>query len=222
MASEYNPDFSKPGNVVPDDVSQQGESGFFAESRLVAGVDEVGRGPLAGPVVAAAVILDPHSPIEGLRDSKKLTEKRRDSLFEEIQARSLAWALGVCTPAEIDELNILQASMLAMARAVEGLSAAPELVQVDGKRCPEIRFPVEAIVGGDDCIPAISAASIIAKVTRDRQMLELHSQYPQYGFDRHKGYPTPVHLAALGEHGVTPEHRRSFAPVRRCIAEVKA
>ena len=221
MASEYNPDFNRVGKIVPGDVSQQ-ELGFFAKSRLVAGVDEVGRGPLAGPVVAAAVILDPQHPIEGLRDSKKLSEKRRDALFDEIRERSLAWALGVCTPAEIDALNILQASMLAMARAVEGLSLAPELVQVDGNRCPEIRFPVEAIVGGDDRIPAISAASIIAKVSRDREMLELHARYPHYGFDRHKGYPTPVHLEALGRHGVTDEHRRSFAPVRRCIAEVNA
>ncbi|MDX1443415.1 MAG: ribonuclease HII [Gammaproteobacteria bacterium] len=203
-------------------MQQQGELGFFRESRLIAGVDEVGRGPLAGPVVAAAVILDPAKAIEGLRDSKKLTEKRRDALYEQVRAESLAWALGICTPAEIDEHNILQASMLAMARAVAALDVTPEVVQVDGNRCPEIPHPVEAIVGGDDTIPAISAASIIAKVTRDRQMLELHAEYPAYAFDRHKGYPTPVHLAALKEHGVTPVHRRSFAPVRRCLEEVCA
>lgn len=195
----------------------QGELGLFSGTQRVAGVDEVGRGPLAGPVVAAAVILDPDRPVAGLRDSKKLSEKRRNELCEQIKAESLAWALGVCTPAEIDELNILQASMLAMARAVIALRVEPGLVQVDGNRCPELPYPVEAIIGGDDSIAAISAASIIAKVTRDRQMLELHEKYPAYGFDRHKGYPTVQHLEALGSHGVTPEHRRSFAPVRRCL-----
>lgn len=196
-------------------MAEQGELGFFAQSRLVAGVDEVGRGPLAGPVVAAAVVLDPSRPIDGLRDSKKLTARRRDVLFELIRERAIACALGICTPAEIDELNILHASMTAMARAVEALDVEPELVRVDGNRCPEIAYPVEAIIGGDDTVDAISAASIIAKVTRDRQMLELHEQFPAYGFDRHKGYPTPVHLAALAEHGASPVHRHSFAPVRK-------
>jgi ribonuclease HII len=198
-------------------VITQGELELFQDSRRIAGVDEVGRGPLAGPVVAAAVILDPERPIEGLRDSKKLSEKRRESLFDEIRERSLAWALGVCSPDEIDTLNILQASMTAMARAVNALSIVPDLVQVDGNRCPDIPHAVEAIVGGDDSIAAISAASIIAKVTRDRDMLLLHERHPAYGFDRHKGYPTPAHLAALREHGALPEHRRSFAPVRRCL-----
>lgn len=194
---------------------QQVEIGFSDDARLIAGVDEAGRGPLAGPVVAAAVILPPECRIDGLRDSKKLSEARRESLVEIICGTSLAWALGVCTPQEIDELNILQASMLAMRRAVEALSVTPEFVQVDGNRCPKLSCPVEAVVGGDDIVPAISAASVLAKVHRDREMIRLHEQYPQYGFAKHKGYPTAEHLAALAAHGITPIHRRSYAPVRK-------
>lgn len=194
---------------------QQVEIGFSEGARLVAGVDEAGRGPLAGPVVAAAVILPPECRIEGLRDSKKLSEARRESLVDIICTESLAWALGVCTPEEIDELNILQASMLAMRRAVQALSVVPQFVQVDGNRCPELPCPVEAIVGGDDIVPAISAASVLAKVHRDREMIRLHERYPQYGFAKHKGYPTAGHLAALAAHGITPVHRRSYAPVRK-------
>lgn len=203
-------------------VTQQGEFGFFDASRRVAGVDEVGRGPLAGPVVAAAVILDPERPIDGLRDSKDLTASSREMLDQLIRENALAWALGACSPREIDEHNILQASMLAMRRAVEALDIAPDHVQVDGNRCPEITLSVEAIVGGDSSVPAISAASIIAKVERDRQMLEWHLRHPEYGFDRHKGYPTPQHLAALATHGVLEIHRRSFAPVKRCLAGADA
>lgn len=196
----------------------QSELGFFDGLSLVAGVDEVGRGPLAGPVVAAAVILDPSRPIDGLRDSKQLTAARREELAAEVRERSLAWAIGHCTPAEIDDINILQASMLAMRRAVEALKVLPQLVRVDGNRCPELRVPSEAIIGGDDSVPCISAASIIAKVFRDAEMLRLHGEFPVYGFDRHKGYPTPEHLLALETHGASSVHRRSFAPVRRCLA----
>lgn len=192
----------------------QSELGFFDGLTRVAGVDEVGRGPLAGPVVAAAVILDPAKPIEGLRDSKQLTEVRRNELSAQIEEQALAWAIASCTPTEIDEINILQASMLAMRRAVEALSIVPQLVRVDGNRCPELQIPVEAIIGGDDSVPCISAASIIAKVYRDAEMLRLHAEYPEYGFDRHKGYATVVHLAALEKHGPCILHRRSFAPVK--------
>lgn len=198
----------------------QPELGFFDGLALVAGVDEVGRGPLAGPVVAAAVILDPERSIDGLRDSKRLPESRRDELDLEIRAHARAWAIGLCTPAEIDEINILQASMLAMRRAVEALAIIPEFVQVDGNRCPELKVPSEAIVGGDDCVDCISAASIIAKVHRDAEMRRLHERFPQYGFDRHKGYPTPEHLAALDRHGACEVHRRSYAPVQRCLSKV--
>lgn len=198
----------------------QSELGFFDGLTRVAGVDEVGRGPLAGPVVAAAVILDPDRPIDGLRDSKQLPEVRRVELDIEIRNSALAWAIGFCTPAEIDQFNILQASMLAMRRAVEALSVMPELVRVDGNRCPELAIPTEAIIGGDDSVACISAASIIAKVYRDAEMLRLHQEYPLYGFDRHKGYPTPAHLAALAEHGACPIHRQSYAPVQRCPARV--
>ena len=197
----------------------QSELGYFDGLTPIAGVDEVGRGPLAGPVVAAAVILDPARPIEGLRDSKQLSEVRRDALSLQIKERALAWAIAGCTPAEIDEINILQASMLAMRRAVEALAVVPQLVRVDGNRCPELQMPVEAIVGGDDSIPCISAASIIAKVYRDAEMRRLHAQFPEYGFDRHKGYATVVHLAALEAHGPCVLHRRSFAPVRNCAVK---
>jgi len=182
---------------------------------LVAGVDEAGRGPLAGSVVAAAVILDPSKPIEGLNDSKKLSEKNRRRLFWEIQTNALSWSIAEASVAEIDKLNILQASMLAMKRAVESLSELPELVLVDGNRNPEVQIECRAIVGGDALEPAISAASILAKVFRDQQMLEFHQQYPQYGFDRHKGYPTKLHMEKLRVHGPTEIHRRSFAPVQQ-------
>jgi ribonuclease HII len=186
---------------------------------FIAGVDEVGRGPLAGPVVAAAVILDPERPIEGLADSKKLTEKRRGQLAEEIRENSLAWALGRAEAEEIDAINILQASLLAMRRAVEALPIAPQHALVDGNRCPELPCSAEAIVGGDASEPAISAASILAKVARDGEMIELDQVYPGYGLAKHKGYPTKAHLEALEQLGVTPIHRRSFGPVRRLIEE---
>ena len=196
----------------------QSELGYFDGLALIAGVDEVGRGPLAGPVVAAAVILDPARPIIGLRDSKLLTAARRELLAAEVRERSLAWAIGYCSPEEIDAINILQASLLAMRRAVEALAVVPQLAQVDGNRCPELPMPSEAIIGGDDSVPCISAASIIAKVFRDEEMCRLHDEFPEYGFARHKGYGTPEHLAALEAHGACRLHRRSFAPVRRCIA----
>jgi ribonuclease HII len=185
---------------------------------LIAGVDEVGRGPLAGPVVAAAVILDPENPIEGLADSKKLTEKRREALFPLIQERALAWCVARASEAEIEQLNILQASLLAMRRAVMGLSQQPERVLVDGNRCPELPYPSEAIVKGDSRVPAISAASILAKVIRDNEMVALDETYPGYGFAAHKGYPTSQHLSALEKLGVTPIHRRSFGPVKNLIS----
>ena len=183
--------------------------------RLICGVDEVGRGPLAGPVVAAAVILDPARPIAGLADSKRLTEARREQLSGEIRATALAWSLGRAEVAEIDALNILQASLLAMQRAVAGLAMTPSEALVDGNRLPILGCPAQAIVGGDASEPCISAASIVAKVARDREMVELDARYPGYGLARHKGYPTKVHLQALAELGVTEIHRRSFAPVRR-------
>lgn len=182
---------------------------------LICGVDEVGRGPLAGPVVAAAVILDPECPIAGLADSKKLSETRREQLFDTICERALAWSLGRAEVAEIDTINILQASLLAMRRAVDGLDLAPEHALVDGNRVPPLACPARAIVGGDDSEPCISAASIVAKVARDREMIALDARYPGYGLARHKGYPTRAHLAALAALGVTDIHRRSFAPVRR-------
>lgn len=187
----------------------------------VAGVDEVGRGPLVGAVVTAAVILDPEQPIPGLADSKKLTEKKRLQLEAEIKSKALSWSLGRAEPAEIDEMNILHATMLAMQRAVQGLSLDAHAVLVDGNRVPPLPCPAEAVVKGDGRVPAISAASILAKVARDREMQQLHEQYPQYGFDRHKGYPTKVHLAALNAHGALAEHRRSFGPVSAAIAQGK-
>ena len=183
----------------------------------VAGVDEAGRGPLAGPVVAAAVILDPARPIEGLADSKKLTERRRERLALEIRDKALAWALGRAEAEEIDRINILQASLLAMSRAVAALAPPPDHALIDGNRCPVLPCSAEAIVGGDDSEPAISAASILAKVSRDREMVELDHCFPGYGLARHKGYPTKAHLQALAERGVTEIHRRSFAPVKRLI-----
>lgn len=186
----------------------------------LAGVDEVGRGPLIGDVVTAAVILDPNRPIEGLADSKKLTEKRRLRLYDEIVEKAASWSLGRCEPAEIDQLNIYQATMLAMKRAVDGLSIQPEYVLVDGNRCPKWTWPSEPVVKGDSRVAAISAASIIAKVTRDREMAALDQKYPGFGLAQHKGYPTPVHLEALARMGVTPEHRRSFRPVQEAIETV--
>jgi len=191
---------------------------YQALADCLAGVDEVGRGPLAGPVVAAAVILDPARPVDGLRDSKKLTERRREILAEEIRGKALAWSLGRAEVHEIDDINILQASLLAMQRAVAGLSLAPELVLVDGNRCPALDYPSQAVIKGDSLVPAISAASIIAKVSRDREMVELDAEYPGYGLARHKGYPSKLHLEALRTLGVTPIHRRSYAPVRRLLA----
>jgi len=181
---------------------------------LVAGVDEAGRGPLAGPVVAAAVILDELQPIKGLADSKVLTARRREKLFDEIRAKALCCCIAEASAAEIDEINILQATLLAMRRAVEGLRLKPAKVLVDGNRIPVLKVPAEAIVKGDAKVKAISAASILAKVHRDRLCAAMHEAHPQYGFDGHKGYPTPEHLAALRAHGACPEHRRSFAPVR--------
>ncbi len=187
---------------------------------LLAGVDEVGRGPLIGAVVTAAVILDPARPIAGLADSKKLTEKRRNILYEEILEHAQAWSIGRCEAHEIDKLNIYQATMLAMVRAVAGLVIAPEYVLVDGNRCPKWHWPSEPVIKGDSRVEAISAASIIAKVTRDREMEELETRFPGFGLAQHKGYPTPVHLEALRRLGATAEHRRSFRPVQEVIDEV--
>lgn len=190
---------------------------FDYTGELVCGVDEAGRGPLAGPVFAAAVILDPAKPIHGLRDSKKLAEAKRDSLAAVIKSNALAWSIAQCSEQEIDTLNILQASMLAMRRAIEGLHVAPTLALIDGNRCPVMPLRSEAIVRGDDLVPAISAASILAKTARDAALLLLHAQYPDYAFDRHKGYPTALHLERLRLHGVSPVHRRSYAPVRALL-----
>lgn len=184
---------------------------------LIAGVDEAGRGPLAGPVVAAAVILDPMRPIDGLRDSKKLTEASRERLAAEIKERALDWSVAHATVEEIDELNILQATMLAMKRAISGLTVRPSLVLVDGNRVPRIDLPVNAIIQGDDKIAAISAASIIAKTTRDHWLEELDERYPEYGFAKHKGYGTKEHLEALAKYGPLPVHRKSFGPVKQAI-----
>ncbi|MDH5388012.1 MAG: ribonuclease HII [Gammaproteobacteria bacterium] len=186
-------------------------------SGLLAGVDEAGRGPLVGNVVAAAVILDKDHAIEGLADSKKLTAKRREVLAEEIKKHAKAWAVVSISPAEIDNINILQATMLAMKQSVEQLQITPDHVFIDGNRCPDISHAVTAIIKGDARVAEISAASIIAKVERDAQMAVLHEQYPHYGFDKHKGYPTKAHMELLAEHGPCPEHRRSYAPVRRCL-----
>lgn len=179
-----------------------------------AGVDEVGRGPLIGPVVTAAVILDPSNPIEGLADSKQLSEKRRLILAEEIRRKALAWSIAEASAFEIDELNILQATFLAMRRAVEGLAVKPDQIYVDGNKTPDFGIPSQAVVKGDRLVPAISAASIIAKVARDQWMIEFAQRHPQWGFEKHKGYPTAVHMEVLARLGPLPEHRRSFRPVR--------
>ena len=185
---------------------------------LIAGVDEAGRGPLVGSVVAAAVILDPNNPIEGLNDSKKLTEKKREKLFFEIKEKALAWAIAEATHQEIDEINILQASLLAMRRAVEALHITPEHVLVDGNKVPQgLSMSCDAVVGGDALHAEISAASILAKVTRDHQMVELDQQFPQFGFAKHKGYPTKAHFEAIATHGVIDQHRRSYAPVKKAL-----
>lgn len=184
---------------------------------LIAGVDEVGRGPLVGDVVTAAVILDPNHPIDGLNDSKKLSEKKRLALLPEIQQKALAWSVGRCSPQEIDELNIFQATMLAMQRAVDGLAIKPDLVLVDGNKIPSLSMDAQAVVKGDLRVAQISAASIIAKVVRDQEMEELDKAYPQFGFAKHKGYPTKAHFEAIEQHGVIDQHRRSFGPVKRVL-----
>lgn len=183
--------------------------------KLIAGVDEAGRGPLAGPVVAAAVILNPDRPIQGLMDSKQLTEKKREALFPLIQEHALAWAIGRAEVNEIDDINIFQATMLAMSRAIQALSVVPDHIQIDGNQVPKLSYSMEAIVKGDETVAAISAASILAKVSRDREMQLLDKHYPQYGFAGHKGYPTATHVAALMQHGPCIIHRRSYAPVKQ-------
>jgi len=185
----------------------------------IAGVDEVGRGPLVGDVVTAAVILDPTKPIVGLADSKKLSDKKHQLLAAEIKEKALCYAIGRCSPSEIDELNILHATMLAMSRAVEGLSVKPEFVFIDGNRVPsQLTIPAQAVVKGDSLVEEISAASILAKVARDDEMIELDKRYPEYGFAGHKGYPTKAHFAALEQYGAINEHRKSFKPVQRILA----
>ncbi len=190
---------------------------IYPSARLIAGVDEVGRGPLVGAVVTAAVILDPKNPIIGLADSKKISEKKRLSLFSEIKEKALAWSLGRAEPEEIDQLNILHATMLAMQRAVAGLALQPDYVLIDGNRCPVLSMPAQAVVKGDSLVAEISAASILAKVTRDAEMQALDEVYPDYGFAKHKGYPTAMHLSQLARLGPTPQHRKSFAPVRNLL-----
>lgn len=192
----------------------------YPKANLIAGVDEVGRGPLVGAVVTAAVILDPANPIEGLTDSKKLTEKKRNALYDEIKEKALCWAIGRAEPEEIDELNILWATMKAMERAVAGLSITPDMVLIDGNRCPKLPMASQAVIKGDSLVQEISAASILAKVTRDREMEELDKLYPDYGFAKHKGYPTVFHMEKLALLGATPYHRKSFAPVK-CALNLK-
>lgn len=191
----------------------------------VCGVDEAGRGPLVGAVVAGAVVLDPNNPIEGLKDSKKLTAARREYLYEQIMEKAKAWGVGEASPLEIDRINILQATMLAMRRAIEDLTtrlgAWPDKALIDGNRCPELPISAEAIVRGDTKEPVISAASIVAKVTRDRQMLLLHERHPEYGFAQHMGYPTEAHFAALKQYGACDQHRRSFSPVRKVLESIE-
>jgi ribonuclease HII len=189
----------------------------YPKANLIAGVDEVGRGPLVGAVVTAAVILDPNNPIVGLTDSKKLSEKKRNVLFDEIKEKAVAWSLGRCEPEEIDELNILQATMVAMQRAVADLSVQPDFVLIDGNKIPQLPMAAQAVVKGDLRVAEISAASIIAKVTRDREMEVLDAQFPQYGFAKHKGYPTKAHFEALDLHGAIEQHRKSFKPVKRIL-----
>ncbi|MBV2189729.1 ribonuclease HII [Providencia rettgeri] len=190
---------------------------IYPKANIIAGVDEVGRGPLVGAVVTAAVILDPNKPIAGLADSKKLTEKKREKLFDEIQEKALCWCIGRAEPEEIDNINILHATMLAMQRAVAGLSIVPEYVLIDGNRCPELPMPSQAVIKGDSLVQEISAASILAKVIRDREMVALDIAFPEYGFAKHKGYPTAYHLEKLAQYGATEFHRKSFAPVRRAL-----
>ncbi|ENN8376838.1 ribonuclease HII [Providencia rettgeri] len=190
---------------------------IYPKANLIAGVDEVGRGPLVGAVMTAAVILDPNNPITGLADSKKLTEKKREKLFDEIQQKALCWCIGRAEPEEIDNINILHATMLAMQRAVAGLSIVPEYVLIDGNRCPKLPMPSQAVIKGDSLVQEISAASILAKVIRDREMVELDKTFPEYGFAKHKGYPTAYHLEKLAQYGATEFHRKSFAPVRRAL-----
>lgn len=199
---------------------QQSEFDLFAPQEaqaIIAGVDEVGRGPLCGPVVTAAVILDPARPIEGLNDSKKLSEKKRETLFQEIKEKALAWCIARADVEEIDELNILHATMLAMQRAVAGLDVKPTLALIDGNRCPKLPCQAEAVIKGDGKVPEISAASILAKVARDQEMAEMEKLYPGYGIGGHKGYPTKMHMEALKKLGATPIHRRSFKPVREAL-----
>ena len=213
--SRYQTAETKPGGLFDPPAS------VIAPARLlrIAGVDEAGRGPLAGPVSVAAVILDPQRPIAGLNDSKKLSEARREALYPLIIERALAWRIEFVECDEIDRLNILQATLTGMRRALEGLSPCADAARIDGNRVPQhLPCPAEALIGGDAIEPAIMAASILAKVARDRRMLELHLHYPQYGFDRHKGYPSPAHLAALAAHGPCSEHRCSYAPVRLAYA----
>jgi len=201
----------KPSNKTMSEIF------IYPQATCIAGVDEVGRGPLVGAVVTAAVILDPTRPIVGLADSKQLSEKRRLSLYDEIKEKALAWSLGRAEPEEIDQLNILHATMLAMQRAVAGLAVVPDFVLIDGNRCPALPMPAQAVVKGDSRVAEISAASIMAKVTRDREMVELDQRFPAYGFAQHKGYPTAFHLEKLAALGATEFHRRSFAPVRRAL-----
>lgn len=189
---------------------------------LICGVDEAGRGPLAGPVCAAAVILDPNHPILGLKDSKKLSASRRDTLAMQIRDNALAWSIAWASASEIDTINILQATLLAMRRAVEGLKITPELALIDGNQSPKLSIPQRTIVKGDALEPCISAASILAKTARDALMTDLARQYPPYGFEKHAGYPVPMHLAALSMHGPCPEHRRSFAPVKAVLESAKS
>lgn len=193
---------------------------IYPNAELIAGVDEVGRGPLVGAVVTAAVILDPNNPIIGLTDSKKLSEKKRLLLAEEIKQKALAWSLGRAEAHEIDELNILHATMLAMQRAIKSLKIRPHFVLVDGNRLPALDIPARAVVKGDLLVAEISAASILAKVARDQEMRELDQQFPQYEFAKHKGYPTKLHLQKLAELGALPQHRRSFAPVRKLLRDI--
>ncbi len=193
---------------------------FMKYSNLIAGVDEAGRGPLAGPVVACAVIFHPDKPIQGAIDSKKLSAKLREKWYDIIMEQALCVSVAFATVEEIEELNILHATMLAMQRAVEGLTIPPSRVVIDGNRCPILPYPAEAIIGGDDSVPVISAASIIAKVERDRLMIEHDKTYPEYGFAKHKGYGTQQHIAALNQWGVTPIHRKTFAPVANCLEKL--
>ncbi len=206
-----------PPEAATNATVQAGLDLFDDSTALICGVDEAGRGPLAGPVFAAAVILDPARPVSGLRDSKKLSASQREHLAGQIREQALAWAIAECSVAEIDEINILQASMLAMRRAVLALRLEPGLVLVDGNRCPSLPYRVEAVVKGDDKVSAISAASILAKTARDAVCMDLHARLPQYAFDQHKGYPTALHLERLALYGVSDVHRRSYAPVRALL-----